>query len=90
MDVAPATRNKLVRSVIALTRSAEHDERTLSLLLDLCSALSDYANDDDYSVAHDLQDYVEEALRVARGNGDGSWRDELLEALELDMKSEDL
>jgi hypothetical protein len=88
MDVSPATRNTLIRSVIALTRAAGTNTNTLKLLVDLCTALSDYANDDDHSAAHDLEDYVTECLRVAEGKGDGAWRDELLETLEEDLKDD--
>jgi hypothetical protein len=88
MDVSPTTRNTLIRSIIALTQAADSDTRTLKLLVDLCTALSDYAGDDDHSVAHDLEDYVKECLEVAEGKEDGEWRDELLETLEEDLKNE--
>jgi hypothetical protein len=88
MDVSPATRNTLIRSVIALAQSAESNTRTLKLLVDLCTALSEYADDDDHSVAHDLEDYVTECLHVAQGQGDSDWRDELLATLEDDLKDD--
>ncbi len=88
MDVSPATRNTLIKSVIALAKSAESNPQTLKLLVDLCTALSEYANDDDHSVAHDLEDYVTECLQVAQGTGDSDWRDELLETLEVDLKDD--
>lgn len=88
MDVEPATRNSLIRSIIALTHAAGENISTLKLLVDLCTALSEYATGDDHSAAHDLEDYVTECLRVAEGNGDEAWRDELLETLEQDLKDD--
>lgn len=90
MDVDPATRNTLIRSIIALTKAAGDNTATLKLLVDLCTALSEYASSDDYSAAHDLEDYVTESLRVAEGSGDEAWRDELLETLEEDLKDDTL
>ena len=90
MEVSPATRNTLIRSIIALTKAAGTNTETLKLLVDLCTALSDYAEDEDHSAAHDLEDYVKECLKVAEGEDDGEWRDELLETLEVDLKNDTL
>ncbi len=90
MDVSPATRNTLIRSIIALTQASGTNTTTLRLLVDLCTALSDYANNDDHSAAHDLEDYVTECLRVAEGKGDMTWRNELLQTLEEDLKDDTL
>ena len=90
MDVSPSVRSKLVRSIVALSELCEGKPRELRALYEVCVALSDYADDDDYSVAHDLQDYMEECLKVAEGNGDPQWRQQLLETLEDDMDEENI
>ncbi len=88
MDASPSVRSKLVRSIVDLTELCENKPQGLRTLHELCVALSEYADDDDYSVAHDLEEYVAECLKIAEGNGDPVWRKQLLATLEDDMDEE--
>jgi hypothetical protein len=88
MEVSPSARIKLVKSIVSLADACEGRPKELHYLYELCLALIEYAQDDDYSVAHDLSEYIQECMRIAEGNGDEKWRQELLETLQDDMTND--
>ena len=79
-----------MRSIVALAELCEKKPNELRALHEVCIALSDYADDDDYSVAHDLEDYVGECLKIAQGSGDETWRSQLRATIEDDMDEENI
>lgn len=89
MVIPFSTQVNLAKSIVSLCDSCEGRPNELTNIVEICKAMSECA-DDDHSIAFDLLEYVQECLKIAEGNGDRVWRQQLLETLQFDMKDETL
>jgi hypothetical protein len=84
MVIPFSTQVTLAKSIVSLSESCEGKVEELNDLLEICRAMSECA-DDDHSIAYDLLEYIQESVKIAEGDGDRVWRQQLLETLQDDM-----
>lgn len=88
MDMSLSIQVRLARSIIPLVKVCENMPDQLKNLYQLCETINESV-DDDHSYLYDLMEYIQECQYVAEGKADSQWRDQLLQALNDDVKQQE-
>ncbi|QQS22177.1 hypothetical protein IPM09_01375 [Candidatus Saccharibacteria bacterium] len=88
MEVPASLQIRIAKHIMRLAQLSDGNEAILKDLYEVCVVINDCVQDE-YSIARDLMEYIEECWKMAAGRGDERWRDELLETLQDDIDRED-